>query len=201
MAICTYLHNSHNLFLTTYQKLRILGLPALYSLIITHLNLRVSFKKSHNICVWVWGYVRSYMNHMHTNAIAKYKNFLPVTSSVILSLAITDGLVLITTSHWIALPSSVVFNCVIVYESVYTSELSIVLAVVSLILLNTVPSLLHTISTLLVIPLTVVTSHCSVSDWPTVWVLGAVTLTVGVRRETTCNYINYVYYNKCNTSY
>ena len=88
----------------------------------------------------------------------------PVTSSVILSVAITDGLVLITTLHWITLPSSVALNCEIFKDSVYTSELSIVVAVVPLILLNTVPSLLHTISTLLVIPLTVVTLQCSVSD-------------------------------------
>ena len=47
-----------------------------------------------------------------------------------------------------------------------TSELSIDLAVAPLILLNVhvVPSLHHTISTLLVIPLTVVTSHCSVNN-------------------------------------
>ena len=41
-------------------------------------------------------------------------NYLPVTSSVVLSLAITDGLALITTPHWITLPSSVVFNCEVV---------------------------------------------------------------------------------------
>ena len=41
-------------------------------------------------------------------------DYLPVTSSVILLLAITGGFVLITTSHWITLPSSVVFNCEIV---------------------------------------------------------------------------------------
>ena len=40
--------------------------------------------------------------------------YIPVTSSVISSLAIIDGLTLITTSHWITLPSSVVFNCEIV---------------------------------------------------------------------------------------
>ena len=39
---------------------------------------------------------------------------IPVTSSVISSLAITDGLALITPSHWITLPSSVVLNCEIV---------------------------------------------------------------------------------------
>ena len=37
--------------------------------------------------------------------------YLPVTSSLILSVAVT---VLITTSHWITLPSSVVLNCEIV---------------------------------------------------------------------------------------
>ena len=40
--------------------------------------------------------------------------YVPVTSSVILSSAITSGSALIITSHWIILPSSVVLNCEIV---------------------------------------------------------------------------------------
>ena len=41
-------------------------------------------------------------------------DYLPVTSNMILLLAVTDGFVLITTSHWITLPSSVILNCEIV---------------------------------------------------------------------------------------
>jgi len=52
------------------------------------------------------------------NNIINHKKYIriniPITSSVILSLAITDGLVLMTTSHWIIVPSSVVLNCEIV---------------------------------------------------------------------------------------
>ena len=43
-----------------------------------------------------------------------YKVYSPVTSSVLLPLAITGELALITTSHWITLPSSLVLNCEIV---------------------------------------------------------------------------------------
>ena len=45
------------------------------------------------------------------NSVIENIKIIPVTSSVILPLAITDGLALITTSHSITLPSSVVFSC------------------------------------------------------------------------------------------
>ena len=76
-----------------------------------------------------------------------------------------------------------------IYKSLYSGEPSIIVgdmlfSVLKVLLLKVPLSLLHTMSTLLVIPLAVIALHVSVSGWPTLWVLGAVTVTLGVGTTT-----------------
>ena len=94
---------------------------------------------------------------------------LPVTFNMTLPVAVTSDCVLIDTSHSYSLFSSAVLNSGIVYVSMSDSELSLTkLSLTPLIVCNSEPSLLHIISTLLVIPLTVVTQHSSINERPTV---------------------------------
>ena len=111
---------------------------------------------------------------------ALHKHNLPAKSScsVILVVATNSGLLLITTSHWYNLPSSVVVSRGIVklstnrYES-FKTDLTLILST----LFSCEPYLsLHTISILIVIPFKVVTLHSSISGLSTIWVLVLVTL-------------------------
>ena len=101
------------------------------------------------LCAWKVGSLKSGHKYISPSCLS------PVTSIVTLLLAFTG--------EFIVPHTGVVLNCKM-YKTVYTIELSIVVDDTLFILLISVPLLLHTISTLLVIPLTVVTSHCSVSD-------------------------------------
>ena len=97
-----------------------------------------------------------------------HAKYLPVTFNVKLSAAVVGDIVLIIISHIKVLASSKVLNCVMVKFFVYITESLVVEVSLSpSILSSSEPLLLHTISTLLVIPLTVVIVLSSVSDLPT----------------------------------
>ena len=73
-------------------------------------------------------------------------------------LAVIQGLVLTNTSHRYIALLSVAFTWVIVYKSLYDCDSSVVeLILTPSVILTIVPFFVHKISTLLVMPLTVIT--------------------------------------------
>ena len=79
------------------------------------------------------------------------------------SLPITVGAVWTVSVHSYPLPSSSAVNAEMMYKPLYISELSIVDGKMLFSVLKVLLPLLHTMSTLLVIPLTVIALHVSVS--------------------------------------
>ena len=105
---------------------------------------------------------------------------LPVTFNVILLVASTGDVVITNTLHKYVLFSSVVLNCEMMYELLYSNDsVSTELALIPSVRLSTTPSLLQITSTLLVMPLAVVMLHFSNSDCPTIWSLRVLTITEG----------------------
>ena len=84
-----------------------------------------------------------------------------IVKSVIVVVGKTE---LITTSHSYTLPISLRFSDGIMNESLYIDEeLMLLLAVTLLTLLTCVLPVVHMMSTVLVIPLTIVALHCSIN--------------------------------------
>ena len=80
------------------------------------------------------------------------------------ALGLVDTIELINISHSYTLPISLTFSDGIMNESLYIDEeLILLLAVTLLTLLTCVLPVVHMMSTVLVIPLTVVAVHCNIS--------------------------------------
>ena len=108
-----------------------------------------------------------------------------------LSVILRMGLELIITSHSYTIPSSYVPSSGIVYIFVYTTTAGEEKLLLILFMRSTsTPSLLHTTSTLLLMPVGVVITLCSINGWPTVGALSVVTITL-VELETEINTCDY----------
>ena len=79
---------------------------------------------------------------------------------------VVDTIELINTSHWYTLSISPMFSDGIMNESLYTDvELMLLLAVTLLTLLTCVSPVVHMMSTVPLISLTMIVVHCNINGW------------------------------------
>ena len=91
---------------------------------------------------------------------------LPGMGIVKSALAVVGTIELINTSHWYTLPISLIFSDGMMNESLYTDvELILLLAVTLLTFLTCVSPVVHMMSTVPLISLTMIVVHCNINGW------------------------------------
>ena len=109
-------------------------------------------------------------------------------------LAVIDKTELINTSHSYTLPISLTFSDGIMNESLYTDEeLMLLLAVTLLTLLTCVLPVVHMMSTVLVIPLTIVALHCNTNGRSIDRMLAAIISTDTIGSMYKNNHMKYIF--------
>ena len=122
------------------------------------------------------------VNHAkHAECKHMYYTYVPGIGRIKSVLAVWSKTELINTSHWYSfwIITSLMLSDGMMNMSLYIDEsLMLLLAVTLLTLLTCVLPVVHMMSTVPIIPLTIVASHCNINDWLIAGLLAAVTSTV-----------------------